>query len=183
MTSINALTISNMVARQKIYDVLMRYCRAVDRCDLELLRSVYHPGAYDDHGFFKGDAQDFAETLLDTRAHDLKFSMHFVGNVLIEVDGDSATSESYFMATQKRSEWTDQVQFFCGRYLDIFECRKEQWAIVDRRVVHDWSLMAQSIGSTPIDISQFATGASNPEDPSYNLGNRGESGGRVATGL
>jgi hypothetical protein len=32
-----------LMDKQEIHDVLMRYCRGIDRCDEELLRSVYHP--------------------------------------------------------------------------------------------------------------------------------------------
>jgi proline racemase len=39
--------------QQAIRDVLMRYARGVDRCDLDLLKPAYHEDAYDDHGFFK----------------------------------------------------------------------------------------------------------------------------------
>ena len=47
--------------RQAIYDCLMRYSRAVDRLDRELLLSVYHDDAVDDHGMFVGDPQEFAD--------------------------------------------------------------------------------------------------------------------------
>ena len=35
-------------------DAIHRYCRAVDRADRDLLVSVYHPDAIDDHGLFVG---------------------------------------------------------------------------------------------------------------------------------
>src|SRR5579862_3908887 len=40
--------------REAIRDCLYRYCRGVDRCDMELLRSAYWPGAMDTHTGFKG---------------------------------------------------------------------------------------------------------------------------------
>ena len=45
--------------KQSIREVLTRYCRAVDRMDRDLLISVYHPDAVDDHGFFVGAREDF----------------------------------------------------------------------------------------------------------------------------
>ena len=39
-----------LLDKQEIHEVLMRYCRGIDRCDAELLHSVYHPDATDDHG-------------------------------------------------------------------------------------------------------------------------------------
>ncbi len=43
-----------MLDKQEIHEVMMRYCRAIDRMDEELLRSVYHPDAIDNHGLFNG---------------------------------------------------------------------------------------------------------------------------------
>ena len=64
--------LERLESRQVIHDVLMRYCRAVDRLDLELLRSCYHEDSWDDHGHYKGDGHAFAEfivTSLAERAH------------------------------------------------------------------------------------------------------------------
>src|SRR3546814_11593208 len=37
--------------KQKIREVVTRYCRGVDRMDRDLFLSAYHPDAIDDHGF------------------------------------------------------------------------------------------------------------------------------------
>ena len=44
---------------QCIRDAAMRYCRGVDRLDVELIKSAYWEGATDDHGVFVGDAWEF----------------------------------------------------------------------------------------------------------------------------
>ena len=37
-----------LLDKQEIHEVLMRYCRGIDRCDSELLHSVYHrPNGWD----------------------------------------------------------------------------------------------------------------------------------------
>jgi SnoaL-like domain len=46
--------------RQAIQDVLMTYSRGIDRLDRELLLSVYHDDAIDDHGVFVGSPEEFA---------------------------------------------------------------------------------------------------------------------------
>ena len=53
--------IDELLAKQEIRDALMRYSRGIDLLDLELVKSAYHPDAYDDHGTFKGNAFEFAE--------------------------------------------------------------------------------------------------------------------------
>ena len=43
-----------LIDRQEILDCLNRYCRALDRHDDELLTSVFHPDAVDNHGPWAG---------------------------------------------------------------------------------------------------------------------------------
>ena len=48
---------------QAIRDVLARYWRGIDRRDPELVLGTYHPGAYDDHGYYKGPVEGFVDSL------------------------------------------------------------------------------------------------------------------------
>ena len=43
--------------REAIRNIIHRYCRAADRCDLEAFKACYWPDGHDDHGFFGGNAQ------------------------------------------------------------------------------------------------------------------------------
>ena len=92
-----------LLDKQEIHEVLMRYCRGIDRCDAELLHSVYHPDATDDHGLFKGKAADFIPWALKALTRDDNTS-HYIANELIEVDGDVAHCESYFFGIHRRQE-------------------------------------------------------------------------------
>ncbi len=56
--------LQELIDRKRVYDVLTRYCRALDRCDVDLMRSVYWDDARDDHGVFNGGAQEFAEFII-----------------------------------------------------------------------------------------------------------------------
>src|SRR5579864_7670008 len=113
----------------EIRQALMRYCRGVDRGDEDLINSAFHPGAIDDHGqprpateLARGVAQNFHSQL-----------MHFTGNVLIELDGDSASVESYFISFSPFEEGaTTYTRSRAGRYLDRFERRNGEWKIVHR---------------------------------------------------
>jgi hypothetical protein len=53
--------------RQAIQDVLMTYSRGIDRLDRELLLSVYHDDAIDDHGVFVGSPEEFADWAIAAR--------------------------------------------------------------------------------------------------------------------
>lgn len=159
-----------IVAREQIRDVLLRYCRGVDRCDLELLRSVYHPDAVDDHGSFKGNGWEFAEMIVTSKLSGALLSIHHVGNMLIEVDpgAETASAETYFVAANRLVAAPDRLQVFVGRYVDRLTCRDGEWRIAQRTVVHDVS------GDVPfadagidMDLSVFAQGARFPDDPVY----------------
>ena len=41
------------------------YCRGVDRCDEDLIRSAFHDDSYDDHGYWKGPGHELAPFLAD----------------------------------------------------------------------------------------------------------------------
>jgi hypothetical protein len=41
-----------------VRDVVLKYARAIDRMDWELLRSCYYPDAIDDHGPFRGTVEE-----------------------------------------------------------------------------------------------------------------------------
>ncbi|MEQ8717752.1 MAG: nuclear transport factor 2 family protein [Acidimicrobiales bacterium] len=159
-----------IVAREQIRDVLLRYCRGVDRCDLELLRSVYHPDAVDDHGSFKGNGWEFAEMIVASKLSGALFSIHHVGNMLIEVDAESGTAsaETYFVAASRLKAAPDDLQLFVGRYVDVLARRDGEWRIAQRTVVHDFSGDVPVADATiALDLDVFAHGARFPDDPVY----------------
>ena len=49
--------VQELLDKQAIAEVMMTYCRALDRLDEALLRSVFHPDSQHNHGF-KGPSSD-----------------------------------------------------------------------------------------------------------------------------
>lgn len=134
--------IDELLAKQEIRDALMRYSRGIDLLDPDLVKSAYHPDAYDDHGTFKGNAFEFAEHVM-VGLSNLTCTEHFLGNSHIEVDGDRAYSETYHVAYHRIPAGDDGVATdftWGGRYVDVFERRDGgPWLILHRTVVHSWS--------------------------------------------
>jgi ketosteroid isomerase-like protein len=124
--------------RQQIHDCLMRYSRGVDRLDRELLLSVYHEDAIDDHGVFVGSAAEFADwaIAMHTRTH--LSHQHCVLNYTCELDGDVAHTETYYMFVGMNREGPP-LAMSGGRYVDRFEKRDGRWAIAARVCVRDWA--------------------------------------------
>ena len=128
-----------MLDKQQIHEVMMRYCRAVDRMDEELLRSVYHPDATDNHGLFNGKAADFVPWCMKQLREAYTATQHVVANELIEVHGDHAYCEFYFVAYHRYERKGEPRHMTAGgRYVDRFERRNGDWRIAERTVVVDW---------------------------------------------
>lgn len=148
--------------RAEIYAALVRYCRGVDRRDLEMIRSTYHADAYDDHGSYKGDLDGFIEFVKKEVYSRFRTTMHKLGQALIEIDGDTATSETYaichHVATEDGRDVSDSVMGI--RYLDRFERREDRvWRISRRELRWEW----------------IRTDALDPLDPDWTLGVAGAS--------
>ncbi|GJF04200.1 nuclear transport factor 2 family protein [Pseudonocardia sp. D17] len=163
-----------LVDRAEIHDVLMRYCRGVDRADVELIRSVYHLDSVDDHGYWTGPGPDFAEFIVGRLTANALRTTHAVANELIELDGDTARVETYVFAYLWRATGdggsAEALDVFAGRYVDLFARRDGQWRIASRTVVHDWSCTPQVLPpgfGLPLDT--FAQGTRDRSDHSYGL--------------
>ncbi|MEZ4331736.1 MAG: nuclear transport factor 2 family protein [Myxococcota bacterium] len=161
-----------LVAVQGCLDALTRYTRGVDRCDPALVRSAYHPDAWDDHGGYQGDVEGFVDWLGPTVFAPHTCTMHKLGNVLIRVEGRRAWAETYAIAhhvaarTEERAmpdgeEASDLVMGV--RYLDRFEDRGEGWKIAWRRMSFEWERMV-AIGSQRA-YPGFLRGLRDGQDP------------------
>jgi ketosteroid isomerase-like protein len=169
----NALQLAPEVQRlldeAAIRRVHLDYCRGVDRRDWELVRSCYHPDAIDYHGPFEGGVDAFIEwavELMDTVA----MTMHFVGNQIVDVEGDVAWHEAYCLAFHRltSTDGSPAVDWVVNlRYLDKMERRDGRWRIADRLVVHDLDRRDLVAGNGEISPGWFPGGFS-PDDASYN---------------
>ena len=133
--------VAALLDREEIRRVVMDFARAVDRRDWDLMRSCFHPGARDDHGAFAGDAEDYVAWVAENLPRFAERTMHFIGNVIVELDGPgTARSESYVIGYHRytREDGTRADWIAAGRYLDRFEKRAGAWKIADRRLVWEW---------------------------------------------
>jgi hypothetical protein len=152
--------VQELLDKQALNELLIRYCRGIDRLDKELVLSCYHPDAYDDHGRFKGSPKDFVEQLWSRSAtNGVSFIEHKLSNVYLDIQGDTAYGESYLAMHQLRDG--DLIQGF-GRFIDRFERRDGEWRISNRRVILEWATPGRGY-----DEAEFAQGRRDKLDPSY----------------
>ncbi len=142
--------LQGVLDRLEIQEVLLRYCRACDRVDEGLLRSVFHPEAISEYvGLFSGTIQEGVATMLKMRRRFL-ITTHTLSNVSIEVAGASARSESYVQALHRFTHEGAEYEWVAGgRYLDRHEKRDGVWKIAHRQTLIDWGRVIRVEQSNP----------------------------------
>lgn len=155
----NEQLLQEVLDKHAITDVIMTYARAIDRLDEHMLRSVFHSDSQHAHGFVgpssdpsipstpgePGDFVAFAFAVLNTHTR----THHQLGNILIELEGENAYTESYFTAYHRmrakgdplaaeNAHDTEMDLLVGGRYLDRFQKRDGAWKISHRTGLTDW---------------------------------------------
>lgn len=150
-------TLEQLSDIESIREVARRYCRGVDRLDLELLKSAYWEDAIDEHGAFKGPAHAFAEFCM-TGHLKWRSTNHCIYNHTVNLndDGVTATGEIYNVAHLFRKD-EDVLDNWHGRYLDNYEKRRDEWRIIKRVCVHEGT-HSREISPMDIDASAFTQG-------------------------
>lgn len=153
---------SAVADKQEIAELIYRYCRAVDRLDSALGHSIWHADGTADYGadYYQGPGQGVIDRICRDHGGLLHHS-HQVTNILIELDGDAAGSESYCFANlrMKRGEALTQMTVWT-RYIDRWSRRDGCWGIDHRQAVRDFDEVREV---TPMSDPQIARrGADDP---------------------
>ena len=137
-----------LAAKEAIRDQIHNYARGLDRMDRTLALQVWHPdGTADYLGQYKGLGSGFIDYAW--RAHEkIMGHTHQMTNIVIKVNGDTAVSETYLIASL-RSEPTAEsssTNLIRGRYADKWSKRDGRWAIDHRVMVVDFSTRHDAAG-------------------------------------
>jgi hypothetical protein len=146
--------LQQLLDERAIRDVLHRYCRGVDRLDLELVRSCYHPDAVDDHGAFRGGVDEFL-AWIGRLLPRYGVTTHLLSNVVVEHHPsrpDVARVESYGVAEHQTPGGPPELNLTIAfRYLDRFERRDGAWRIADRFCTTEWVRTNPPASIFPVD--------------------------------
>ena len=125
--------------RAEIHDVIVRYGWAIDTKDWALLKNCFtgapafvHPG---------GRLEGIEAILARTRGalEPLDASQHLLGNVVAEVDGDTARATCYFQAQHVRAGTPGgDTYVIAGSYTDTLARTPDGWKIAERVQVYLW---------------------------------------------
>jgi len=131
--------VANWVAKHEISETLHKYPIALDALDRELLLSIGHPdGQVNFDGMFEGSWPAFVEWVLP--AHEpLLFHNHRITNMLIDLDGDTARSQTNVTATLLIAQQNGDVdeRRIQARYLDKLTRHQGRWVIFERKLARD----------------------------------------------
>jgi hypothetical protein len=157
--------LTQVADRQAITDQIYRYCRAMDRIDHELGYSIWHENGTADYGHnFQGSGREFIDHVCAQHAG-LQQHSHQMSNIVIELDGDKAGSESYVTATLRMVRDGKTLQMaVLSRYIDTWSKRDGRWALDHRQAIMEMDEMREV---TPMKVHD--TARRDRTDPSYTV--------------
>lgn len=160
--------IAAVADKVEIQELLYRYCRGLDRVDIECMKATFHPDAILNYGVFEGNPQQYGEWALQF-LHSVGPTQHNITNAVIELDGDKATCECYVIIAQGDESAGDAVDVIVyGRYLDRFERRNGVWKISYRQILIDWHQNLPRTANWSEGMgAAMVRGARDKTDPSY----------------
>lgn len=162
MNSLSSL--QDLTDHQAITDLIYRYCRSVDRLDIPLGHSVWHEDGIADYGeaVYQGNGPGVIDHVCAQHLHTLHHS-HQVSNIIIELYGDRAASESYVTASLRvrRGEQLKQMTVW-GRYVDRWSRRDGRWGLDKRLSIRDFDEVRDVVA-----LYDHGVGRRDRSDPSY----------------
>ncbi len=157
-------TLQAVADRQAITDLIYRYCRSMDRIDPELGYTIWHEDAVADYGeeVYRGSGRGFIDHVCEQHRRTLTHS-HQITNIIIELDGDRAASESYVTATLRIMRGDQLMQIMTwSRYIDQWSRRDGRWGIDKRVAIRDFDEIRDATA-----MNQLDRGRRDRTDPSY----------------
>lgn len=133
MTPRQERQLQDLVDRQEIWTLLLRYARGLDRMDWDLVRGCYWDDAIDDHHSFVGTPDEFVRWAMTGTKLSYHVQHHGISNHFLELNGDDAQSETYYTFIARSREEPHLMSI--GRYIDHFQRREGVWKIANRVTV------------------------------------------------
>jgi hypothetical protein len=131
-----------MLDHHKIRKTLQEYCFACDRADELAIAALYVEDSWDDHGVVRAPGREYAEVMTARLLQNSRSIAHYLGQSTIEVDGDAAGAETYYIAVMVTVD--DEGREICnqmgGRFVDRLVREGGGWLIKHRRIVRDWGI-------------------------------------------
>lgn len=168
MASDREKRIDELLDKQDIRECLARFSRGMDRFDKATYLSAFHDDAEMAAGSFVGSAADCWDWAVPMHEEGQILTHHSLLNNTLEIDGDTAHSETYYMFVARNRD--ESLVMAGGRYIDRLEKRDGAWKIALRTNVIEWAGMPPAIPlpfSDVPDIAENGVSSRGKDDPSY----------------
>ena len=135
------VTIETLYAEREIYRQLVRFARAMDDRDWGALAEIAADEICAEFGTGEVAGAEAVIQLIRSYLDNCGTTQHMLGNVLIDVDGDMASSECYVSDMHLAKDERRDIQFrTLGKYSDTWVKRDGQWLLC-KRVKNNRALM------------------------------------------
>ncbi len=172
-----------IAARTAIQKAIGAYARGVDRNDPDIMRKAFHADAVltMGTGAHTQSVDQFVAGIQGGWERIRAWGMHYTMNQTIDVDGDAAHAETYYMAVMQLKDGAEPPPFLPrdagavpgtiwwmgGRYHDRLEKRGGDWRIAVRLGSLEW-LMKGDMSATPAMLDLIGDiSRRDRTDPSY----------------
>jgi ketosteroid isomerase-like protein len=136
---VNSKEVQYLLDRIAIKDVICLYARGVDRGDMNVIAECFTPDAKLKTPKLTCNNRDEIVAMLPQMGQ-YRAQTHFMGNQLVEIDGDSAAAETYSLAIHVYDRDGAQQEYVMGiRYLDRLARVDGKWRIRERSIQNDWT--------------------------------------------
>ncbi len=162
-----------LLDKQDIQECLTRFSRGMDRFDRDSYLSAFWDDAVMAAGPYVGDAAGCWEWAVPMHEAGQILTHHNLLNVTIDVTGDEAHSECYYMFVARNRD--ESLWLAGGRYIDRLERRTNssgqgEWRIALRTNIIEWGCLPPAMplpfGDVP-DIAANGVTSRSKDDPSY----------------
>lgn len=128
-----------MSPEQQIKNLIYRYAELLDDGDIAAVAQLLGRARFiGPDGAEQGSGVQAIEAIysafLRVYADGTPLCQHVTGNVILEIDGDTATARSYFTVLQATADLPLQP-VMAGRYHDSFACDAEGWYFSSRQML------------------------------------------------
>lgn len=127
------MNIENLLCQNEIQRQLIKLARAMDEKDWGAIESIVTPDIYADFG--TGGIQGSASviSLIKSYLENCGTTQHLLGNILIEIDGNTAVSESYVSDMHLSKDTSLDISFrTLGNYSDTWVKTNGKWQMSKR---------------------------------------------------
>jgi ketosteroid isomerase-like protein len=131
--------LQELIDRQQITDVLLRYASSIDLKDHETLRATLTDDSVAEYPpsdpIVGGDA---ITAWITQMTEGSKWQHHFLNVYHVDIDGDEARTLTYHTSHQTTFDDPDTVLVIVARYRDIVRRVDGVWKIADKRMEIGW---------------------------------------------